>query len=87
MSLQAREDFAKAKFDQPSSVHFCGIFTQTEEEENQEAAARPNPTIKWHQAAGRNLDDVPPFCAVYEVPRVRKMRNGAVAVEDVELDG
>ncbi len=86
MLFQGWENSPKAKFDKPSPVHFRCIFTQTEEEEDQEAAAEPNPTVEWHHTVGRNHEDVPPLWTVYEVPRVRKVRNGAVAVKDVELD-
>ena len=86
MFLQAWEDLAKAKFDKPSPVHFRCVFPQAKEEEDQEAATDPNPTIKLNHPAGRDHDDVTPFSTVYQVPRVRKVRKSAVAIEDIELD-
>lgn len=86
MLLRTWKNLAKAKFDEPSPVHFRCIFTQAEKEEDQESAAEPDPTVEWHHTAGRNLDDVPPFGTVHEVPRVWEVRNGAVAVKDVELN-
>jgi len=83
MFFQAWKDFAKAKFEKPPPVHFRCIFTQTEEEEDQEAATEPNPTIEFYDAAGRNHEDAPPFWTVYQAPRVWEVRNGAVAVEDI----